>query len=371
MKIGILTFHCAHNYGAMLQAYALPTKLRILGYDAEIIDFRLEYIYNNIENNSIFQLFHHYYKNEKKLIIAFLKTIKNLYSHKHKSESWYRFEDFLNCIIPKSKRVYRNQLCLANYDVIICGSDQIWNEVLTGGAFEPVYFGIGFSEKIKVISYAASNGHSRILDKNKATFFQYIKRLQHVSVREKGFHLYLNNIGLKNTLVLDPIFLLERNDWDKIAIMPKEDDYILSYSFNESPNYFQKALYVSKKLNKKLVCFTFRKKKHIPSEFTEYYIGGPREFLGYFSKASYVITNSFHGTAFSILYKKDFICVPPLKRRERIDSLLSIFRIKETIVEDSEDMPLLLPKIDTASIQAILNEKRSQSVNYLISSIKK
>ena len=368
MKIGILTFHFAHNYGAMLQAYALSTKLRNMGYNAEIIDYRLEYIYTYTERVSFEKLYIQYVKRGDNSFKAFLKVVKNFYSVNHKTESWYRFEDFLDNTLVKSTRCSKKDFANMQYDYVICGSDQIWNGTLTGG-LDPVYFGEGFPAQCKILTYAASNGHNEILDKDKPLFTKLIKNISNISVREKGLHDNLTAIGIKNTCVLDPIFLLDKDEWKKIAIKPIESDYVLSYSFSESPNYFRKAEQLAEKLGKQLVCFTFRKKKDAPKSVVHYYVGGPKEFLGYFCNANYIITNSFHGTAFSILFEKNFVCVPPLLRRERLDSVLQSFQISNNVIEDEETLPVLIPIINYERVKERLDSLRRYSLEYITSSL--
>ena len=368
MKIGILTFHFAHNYGAMLQAYALSTKLRNMGYDAEIIDYRLEYIYKYTERVSFEKLYRQYVKSGDNSFKALLKVVKNFYYVNHKTDSWYRFEDFLDKTLVKSIRCSKNDFANMQYDYVICGSDQIWNGTLTGG-LEPVYFGEGFSAQCKILTYAASNGHNEILDKDKPLFTKLIKNISNISVREKGLHDNLTAMGINNTCVLDPIFLLDKDEWKKIAIKPKESDYVLSYSFSESPNYFRKAEQLAAKLGKQLVCFTFRKKKDAPESAVHYFVGGPKEFLGYFCNASYIITNSFHGTAFSILFEKNFVCVPPLLRRERLDSVLQSFQIEGNVVEDGADLPEAIPSIKYDIVRSKLDSLRKESIGFIKSSL--
>lgn len=368
MKIGILTFHFAHNYGAMLQAYALVTFLRKNGYDAELIDYRLEYIYKHEERISFCDLYRQYIEKGNKPHLAFLKAVKNLCPVNHKSRSWYRFEDFMNNTLVKSQRCFKDDFSKLNYDVVICGSDQIWNGTLTDG-LEPVYFGIGLPSNCRIITYAASNGHNDILDSDKEDFVRLVRNLSGISVREKGLHVKLASMGIKNTCVLDPIFLLNSEDWKKIAVEPKEKNYVLSYSFSESPNYFHKAEQIASQLGKQLVCFTFRKKKDAPRSATHYYIGGPKEFLGYFYNADYIITNSFHGTAFSILFQKDFICIPPLLRRERLDSVLQSFGISGNVIEDGETLPETFATINYQMVKERLGSLRHHSIDYITSSL--
>ena len=367
MKIGVLTFHFAHNYGAMLQAYALTTKLKSMKYDAEIIDFRLKYIYDNYEKKNLLKLIAYYRNHGNSVILAVLKAIKNYPHFRFRDKKWKRFEIFLNSVLPKSKRIYAyNEINRIGYNYVILGSDQIWNSTLTHG-LSPYYFGIGINDEIKKIAYAASNGHDDIPECLWQTFEKYIKSIQSISVREDGLSSFLKTKGIKNTRVLDPIFLLDKKEWNTIAIIPNEKDYILSYSFNESPRYFERITKVANIMGKQLICLNF-KKHHLPHYIKQCYENGPQEFLGYFNNASFVITNSFHGTAFAILYEKQFVVIPPIKRRERIDSLLNLFDLKCQLIEDNQEFDNI-PFVEYNIVNNILFKERKKSIDYLLSNL--
>ena len=369
MKIGILTFHYAHNYGAMLQAYALSTWLNNNGYDAVIIDYRLPFIYDN-HRKFTFRQFVKYYRSNNNLLFSFLKAAKNYRTHRNffRMVKWTRFEDFLNNILRKTDYIESiEQINQLGLDTIICGSDQIWNEKLTGG-YIPLYFAEGIKKSINRISYAASTGDNSVESDKVHCFCSLLTNFDHISVREKGLSDFMNLKGVTNQLVLDPIFLLEDVQWKKIERLPIESDYVMTYSFGETPHFFEKAQDISRRLNKKMICFLFSPHKNIPKSAIQYYSGGPQEFLGYFSKASFVITNSFHGTAFSILYKKQFICIPPQRGRERTDSILSLLGLCGRIIEDYQAIGELRP-IDYKQVYSTLELLRNQSKSYLEKSL--
>ncbi len=366
MKIGILTFHYAHNYGAMLQAYALCTKLRFLGYDAKIIDYRLEAIYISYEKVSFFRLYRFHCRKNGRLK-ALLKAVKYFKGHWLKDEKWGCFEDFLTNTLVKTDRVYDveaiNRLGL---DAVICGSDQIWNDKLTDGVFAPVYFCDKLNPDIRRISYAASNGGSGVADDKVDLFKQLCANFNRISVREEGLSSFMKGIGIPNTLVLDPIFLLDKVEWGKVAVAPVEADYVLTYSFSESPGFFDFALSVARFYKKKLVCFVYNRRKELPEEVIQYTNGGPMEFLGYFKNAAFVVTNSFHGTAFSVLFQKQFLNIPPLKGRERTDSLLQSLQLTDRIVEDGQRVRLdELATVDYRPVMEILEQRKSDSIDFL------
>lgn len=341
MKIGILTFHCAHNYGAMLQAYALQTALANRGYDAEVVDYRLPKLYDYLEKFSLIGYYNHYRRKKQNPIISLLKVIKNYRKNQKKSVQWNRFEFFLDKYIRKSSRIYEEQDIQKNeYDVIICGSDQIWNPELTGGICE-AYFGKGFKTTVKKIAYAGSNGSDCIAESDWQIFKPLFQNFNYLSVREQGLSAFLKLNGVPNEVVLDPVFLLEKKNWESISVNSPFDDYVFTYSFWEPDYFFDVALSLSKKMRKKLIVFSYSKNDCLPNDVVQIIDGGPLELLGYIKKASFVVSNSFHGIALSIIMEKQFVCVPPRKHRERIDSIMSIAGIADFIVERSSDISTL------------------------------
>lgn len=365
MKIGIFTFHYAHNYGAMLQAYALVTFLRMKGYDANIVDYRLPYIYELFELLD-FKDFFARYRKENSVFISLLKTLKNYSKHRKKNEKWFRFEKFLNGTIVKTKRVYSiDDINRLQLDAFICGSDQIWNSKLTG-RLEPLYFCEGVKSDCLKISYAASNGNEYVEEKDWNVFHSYIGNFDFISVREKGLQSFLSDHGIDCTLVCDPVFLLGREEWLNICHPVKEKDYLLTYSFNENPDFFEEARKLADKMNLQLVCFLFKRYEDLPSGIIQITDGGPKDFVSYFRDASFVITNSFHGTAFSILMQKQFYSVPPMKGRERTDSLLKSLGLEKRIVYKNFNVDTF---IDYHKVNVELKDMCEQSKHFLVNSL--
>lgn len=364
MKIGILTFHYAHNYGAMLQAYSLVTFLRLKGYEAQIIDYRLPFIYDLYELLD-FKGFFKRYRRRNNVLIALLKSVKNFSKHKNKSQKWYRFEDFLDNSLIKTSRVYSSEeINTLNFDCIVCGSDQIWNGSLTG-QLEPLYFCEGLTAPNK-ISYAASNGNEKVEKNEWELFKNYISNFSKVSVREKGLADFLRSKGIANTVVLDPVFLLDKQVWQGLCNFVPVKRYLLTYSFNENPEFFVEAKKLADKKHFQLVCFLFKRNESLSADIIQIVNGGPKEFVSYFNEVSFVVTNSFHGTAFSVLMQKQFYTVPPLRGRERVDSLLSVLGLSNRIVSaDFDDTAI----IDYHVVYDKLNLLRKKSWNFLTESL--
>lgn len=366
MKIGIITFHYAHNYGAVLQAYALSTRLCLEGYDAKIIDLRRSFIYNQYLPLE-FSYFYNNYRENNSIVLSLLKSCKCYWNNRKRNVQWKRFDKFINKQLPTTKRVYKiEDIDKLKLDVYISGSDQIWNDKLTNG-FDPLYFCNGFGVDKQKIAYAASNG-SELVEKSKLEEFNsLISNFDAISVREKGLSDFLNANGIKSVNVLDPIFLLDKNDWAKICSPISYSDYLLTYSFSEEPSFFSDVLDFAKLKGLKVVSILFHHRDDIDTDIIQITDAGPMEFLAYFRNASFVITNSFHGTAFSILNEKQFLCVPPGKARGRIDSLLKSLGLTSRIQSGQFHSDYY---IDYKDVLTRLNELRASSLSFLKSNLK-
>lgn len=366
MKIGILTFHYAHNYGAMLQAYALSHFLNLHGFDAEIIDYRLHYIYRNYERYHIWG----YYKwlhETNTAFISILKTLKSYRRHRNKNLQWNRFEDFLNLKLKKSDRVYNVQEFKC-YDYIICGSDQIWNSQLTGGSNNP-YWGNGIDTQIPMISYAASSGGSNI-DIPIEQLKDKLKRFSAISVREKTLCDWLNGLEIKSICSIDPVFLLSSKEWQKLGGCGQDnaaDCYLLIYAFQEDLTIYKIADKIARQLNLKIVRLCYKKRTDLVGVCDSCFQDdscGPQEFIKYFMNASFICTTSFHGVAFSILFNKQFYSISPKKYSERVSAVLNKFELGRRAINRIEDVNLK-EQIDYTDINKLISDEVQLSFDYL------
>ena len=220
-RIGILTFHTAINYGAVLQAYALQKYLNEQGYDCEVIDYQCKKINDNYKILKIKS------KNLKKIIISFLKAPLLFLQRK-------KFKKFvINNIRLSNQKYYPYNITSSNkyYDCFITGSDQVWNLSLTNNDMS--YF-LDFATK-KRISYAASNGTEEISEKDFKKVSNYLQKFSAISVREKGLqNSLMNKISISIIKVLDPVFLLDVESWNNL--LPNfncKEKYILAYIIHE------------------------------------------------------------------------------------------------------------------------------------------
>lgn len=375
MKIGILTFHFAHNNGAMLQAYGLSHYLRGNGYDAEIIDYRLRHIYQWKEKYTVYS----YYKAQREdgygVIKSLLRTLRyypNLqYNH---DKAWNSFENFMQKYLYKSKRIYSSQLKSAKYDILICGSDQIWNTELTGG-FEPTYF-LSFSKSARKISYAASSGSTTLDVTNIDIITQCLRQFKAISCRESGLANTISNmLGENVAVVCDPVFLLDKNEWDKIAQESKisvNQPYVLVYSYWEDEYFYEQLFSFVKRSGLSIVKIGIQHKEYLPPKdfpFIKYVDAGPIEFLHLIRNADYVFTNMFHGTALSLIFNKNFSIILPPVRQERLREILDRTKLWCRVIrEDSDSIPDT-DTIDYDKVNKIITEFKTQSINFLSNAI--
>jgi len=365
MKIGTLTFHAAHNYGAMLQAYALVTFLRNYGHQAEVINF-LPYIHNNYERFPYMYMM--YRSRGDHPVYALLRSIKHYKRYKKKTPLWHSFETFLIDYIPKSKRIfYTKDIKGLKYDAIVCGSDQIWNPALTDG-YKDCFFGKGMPESIKKISYAGSNGNGMVSCEDETIFLNLISNFDAISVREAGLQHYLITHGIEAKTVLDPVFLLKKEDWFNIAIDCEHENYVFTYSFWEPEHFFETAYEISKQLHLKLICMRYEKTDMPSEDIIQICDKGPREFLGYIKNASFVVTNSFHGTAFSIIMEKQFFNIPPIKTRERTDSIMRMAGLTDHVI-NTNDKYNISNKIDYEVVNKRMEVHKRHSIEFLLKSL--
>lgn len=387
MKIGIVTYVKCDNYGAELQAYALQWKLNQLGYDAELID--LQKIEKDLASNasSIIPALKNRFKvyglkapyEISKLVIDVIR--RKLSSKKNESNAAEKHKLFLNFFenfIRHSKSYYtieeiRKAVDLP-YDVYIAGSDQIWNYMHNDNL--DVYF-LEFAKKYNArrISYAASISAATIPNKYHQEYKKLLENIQYLSVRElQGAQLIEDLTGRKAEVVLDPTLLITSIEWSKnIAINPlKGEKYVLVYTLSGSKYINDLCEYVAGILKCKVVNMKINFRKDDSENMTDFFELGPQEWVGLISGASYVITDSFHGTAFSINFNKPFTTLvnPVSNMNSRVLSILNIMGLEDRIIFD--DGTKQIPKslsIDYVPVNRQLKIWRDRSIEFIRKSL--
>ena len=320
MKIGILTFHNAINYGAVLQCYALKEYLSQRGHDVEVIDYRnpmLEEYDRIIPLNAL--------KNAKGFLGKLKIIRRSILLNRKKRKIASVFNDFVRKFLNLSERYDSASDIPAIYDYIVFGSDQIWNPVLCGG-FDDAYWGNFTKGSMKFVSYAASIGNPSLLsDEEWNEVGLRLKVFDFISVRES----LLGNIIEKRftfpvSHCIDPTLLVDDKIMSKLAIPPKIKYYIFVYNVQIDSDSEAFANYLAERLECKVVIGQAKPRtKRIRNNNENILIdsASPEEFLGYIKNARLVIGNSFHSIALSIVFRKDFYSLDS-KKPERITDLL-------------------------------------------------
>lgn len=302
-RIAILTFYFAHNYGAMLQAYALKKYLEDLDNIVDIIPYYPEYLKQGYTISPFLSG------------LSIRRRIYNTLLYLKRYQQAKKFEMFKKKLITEEEFSDKNTLIklIASYDIVVFGSDQIWNDKIIGE--DSTYFGAGINST--KISYAASLGVKNLSDNQKENIKKYLPRFQAVSVREENgrqhVHKYISDVKV----VCDPVFLLSLKKWEEmeksVEIPPK---YILLYLLENNRTLYEYGKNYAK-INHMDLCeihptrgichFGAKQMKNI----------GPEEFLYLIKNASVVCTNSFHAVAFCIIYQKKLIHIPNSSSPER------------------------------------------------------
>ncbi len=359
MKVGIITFHRAYNYGAALQAYALREALNKMDVDAEVID------YGRIGQTRRFD----WPTNGIKPFVAAM--ILNIFSLTNADKRRWRFRKFLRSNMGISNERYIDRRDLKGienkYDIFITGSDQVWNPYLT--ANDTTYLLDFVVDTSRKISYAASFGLRDIPNEFEIIFRRNLSKFKCLSVREHtGQVLTKRMIGRDSAVVLDPTFLLDASDWDMIALKPRiTEPYILCFTIMNDPDGFISFCKRLSRITGYQIIRIANPYKKIENGIRTIATAGPREFLGLIRSASIVVTNSFHGTAFSIIYQKPFYTFLYKNDRDiRLKEITDKIGLSERLVDEHTIYPSENDiKIDYSAVNEKIKIEREVSLSYL------
>ncbi|RCJ23302.1 hypothetical protein A6S26_01740 [Nostoc sp. ATCC 43529] len=352
MKIGILTFHHVTNYGATLQACALWTFLNSQGYDVEIIDYRpLNIVWKYLR--PLIPL-----KKPEKVLVNIPRAWKmRRFLLSYMKLSPKKFYD------KKGLEYYRDK-----YDVVICGSDQIWCLDSFRGFDSAFFLDFVNKETTRKISYAASFGNTVKLGNYHETICNLIDQFQTILVRDSNSANIINNeCNQKAIKVLDPTFLIK---YDAIKTSPKiPGKYILLYfhaAIEPEEEEFIKSLAKSENLTIVSV--------DEPNKIAQINLesASPQEWVGLYSEASYIVTNTFHGTIFSIIFQKPFNVFLRSEKQNKVTDLLRDLNLEHRIFfvkEKPQPSHKEIFDIDYESVSKILESKIMQSKQHLLQAI--
>ncbi len=359
-RIGILTFHTAINYGAVLQAYALQQTLFKLFPDDEvkIIDFKTK---EHIDAYKVFRKGNRsFFRN---LIVQIILLPRNLLLHKRRR----RFLLFIDSMLEKTERIKKSDDLLKSppkFDVYLSGSDQVFNPQNT--LFREYFLGFDRCEGRKV-AYAPSCGISKFtqeeIDKIKGLVLDFDK----LSCREReGAEVISDIVGYDVPVVLDPVFLLDPVLWNQVSVFPKtKQKYIFVYDLNGGSDLIKIAKKIANVTGHKIICQTQKPLAVYPG-VKMVFSSGPKEFLGYIQGAEHVVTDSFHGTAFAILFKKSFnsyIATP--HSSSRITNILQKLDLMDRIVEYKKANNFVFEKNEHKDYSVAFDKLKNDSFKFL------
>lgn len=328
---GIITFHQALNYGAVLQAYALKAVCDKMGYDAHVVD----YSYSG-DKEKVAPVAHFFAASNKKSALPGL--IRGLLSYpgsKRREQAFHAFRrKYLNETAPCSGPV---DISALGYDVLIGGSDQIWNQGITLYRYDPVFF-MNFDTSAKKILYAASSEDVPFSAEKEAAFVRALEGLQgSVSIREKKLADYVQALtGKQHPVVLDPTLLAGKEILEAIPTPPPPaDPYILLYQIDSNPASDICVASLEKRFGCPVYTMTVPR---VGSTHGRKGTAGPEEFLSLLKGAQFLVTNSFHGIALSIIFGKQFFVYENGGVMSRIDGLLALTGLQDRRVKMVADI---------------------------------
>lgn len=354
IRICTITHHTVLNYGAVLQAYALQKAIKKLGYNSEVLDYDSERV-KRVYITSLKQV---------KTLKHFIKYVFFPYD-KERKRNIQKFVD--DNIIVSKKRYKKEELIDSNkiYDLFITGSDQVWNLRLHEG--DTSYMLDFVTDMNKKGSYAASFGYNEVPEEYKELTKKNISDFKYLNIREKqGIDIIKNLIHREGNVVLDPTFLLEKDDYKDIEIPIKESKpYVLLYNLTKSKTIIEFAQKLAKENQCKLIV--------INTELKRVYNGknvrdaSPEKFISYIKNAKFVITSSFHGIAFSIIFNKPFyyeLNRKKINNNSRLENISDIFGLESREISNVNDFKNL-ESINYKEVNAKLEALRKDSSKIL------
>ena len=363
-----ITSHDVYNYGASLQAYSLQQFLLENGHENEIIDYKP--IYSRARYN-FWYVSPRYKFNRCKLLwfpVCLFLAPKRFKTYSRKKS----FDAFTNEYLHLTKERYYdyNSLKSANLkaDAFIVGSDQVWNSDHINGR-DPANYLSFVPNGSKRISYAASFGMDHINVGYEAMVRDYLSKFDYITVRESHALSILSKLGMTGEHVVDPTLLHNREWWEKLCVDKGTEDYLLVYDFGQSAAIRDIAVKIAKEKHLKIYSINdFTTHDYADVNIND---AGPLDFISFIRGAKYFVSNSFHGTIFSLIFDIPFLVVKRTQGdvNSRMESLMDMVGIKDRLIEDVSETEKL-EGIDYNKVRKAISEISTYSANLLLSLLK-
>lgn len=367
MKIRTITCHDVYNFGASLQAYALQHYLECQGHDVQIIHYKPDYLSRHFKLTQV---------DNPRFDKPFLRQLYVLAKLPGRLSSWGRkraFDCFTSSYLHLTKRYNSYEELKADpptADIYIAGSDQIWNTLFRNGRDAAFYLDFG-SKYTKRISYAASFATSDVVPEYRDFVMQELRNFDFISIREKTSLPLLKTLGRSDGApVCDPVFLLDKSEWLSLLednpLRSKHSSlisqqYILLYLSDNSKNIENTAMKLRKSTGWKIYAIGAVTAQYADENITN---ASPSDFLYFILNAQFIVSNSFHATAFSLIFGKKFCVVNRVEGiNERMRSVLEDYNLQPRLVSSFHES--LLSPIDEALVFSTTERIANSSKNWL------
>lgn len=366
MEVKVITRHSPSNYGSLLQSIATIKVLQKMGCNAEIIDYQREDERGMGIIKSQLKIKKERYGNPlSRLAYILVRYPVEKYAQ-------WRFDKMRRRYLPKTPRMrFIEELSSLKSDMFMTGSDQVWGPMMNG-MYDKAYFLEFVTGNIPKVAYAASFGKTQFDKQTEDDYTRMLSKYSAITVREKSAVEIIQSWGLDNCLgqVLDPTLLLDKNQWKEVLGLNKrkvkyKKKYILLYLIHNYPEHSAYAQSLSEKMNLPIVRVNpFFHQKRIGEKF--FCCPDVSDFVSMVENASFMVTDSFHGTCFAINFNVHFVeLLPQNGTSTRNQSILELTGLTDRIVKDYSDFNWSGKIIDYERVNAILDLERSKSIESL------
>lgn len=346
-KVGILTFHRAVNYGAALQAYALQKTIIQLGYECEVIDYVTA-------------------EHEKRYDISNINPLEKIWYPKYNEMRHKKFQEFVEsklCTSGSTLHLKKEvEKVIGNYDIVIVGSDQIWNpDCIRKNIATDIYF-LNLNNVNYKIAYAPSIGDNSTKQLKK--YLEFIKDFDYIWMREQTVADELSlELGREINSILDPVFLLNKEEWFQLARKKYTGKpYLFYYEVREDDYSFQIAYEIAKREKLKIVTIGYHQ-RFFGKDVINCCDAGPIDFLNIIRNATMVVTTSFHGSALALIMEKPLLAIKQKEKDYRLIDVLKLFGMESQYIDKHVDVDSVECK--RVSDDTVHKERRKEAIDCL------
>lgn len=369
MKVALITFHNALNYGAALQVYASQQVIKALGVECEVIDYVNSHRKNaySMINNAMQEL-------KKKRIVSFVKFLAGgIFMSKRRRKFLSFYNNNIICTQNRFTSSEEARSLNRDFDKFVVGSDQVWNYNNNGRDF--AYFLDFVDDDNKKISYSSSFGIADIPKELESKYIENLKRIKYLSTRESyGVELIKKLVGREAELVLDPVFLLGKEQWFSLINKKKrKQNYVFSYTnrLGQWEDFLRTTKYSMENLKVYKISRHLTIKDFLNPNVKVCYSISPIEFIETIANAKLVVSASFHCIAMAIVLNVPFVAIitGDKGRDERILNILKIAGLEDRILNDNMTYEDVCKDIDYGLVESKISQHINTSLDFLQKSI--